>query len=89
LRNVTARRQLTDEVAQRALVLVAACFGAQRGDGVLGGLLPVGEELLRRRIQEGETRGVGRSASGSRGREAKLGVRTASDAVARALRESL
>ena len=44
---LAARRQLADEVAQRAVVRVAARFGAQRGDGVLRGLLPVGEELLR------------------------------------------
>ena len=57
---LAAGRQLADQVGERAVVRVAARFGAQGGDQVLGGLLPVGEELLRRGIEEGEARGVGR-----------------------------
>ena len=57
---LAARGQLADEVADGSVVRVASGFGAQRGDQVLGGFLPVGEELLCRGVQEGEARGVGR-----------------------------
>src|SRR3954453_10659594 len=55
-----ARRQLADEVRQRAVVGVAAGLVAQVGDEVLGGLLPVDEELLGGGVEEGEARAVGR-----------------------------
>jgi hypothetical protein len=51
--------QLPDQVP---VVGVAAGFGAQQGDGVVGGLVVVAEELSRVRVEEDEPGGVGRSS---------------------------
>ena len=42
---LAAGGELADEVGQVAVVGVAAGFGAQDGDGVVGGLVPVAQEL--------------------------------------------
>jgi hypothetical protein len=54
--------QLPDQVGQVAVVGVAAGFGPQQGDGVVGGLVVVAEELGRLRVEENEPGGVGRSS---------------------------
>ena len=57
---VAARRQLADEVLEVAVIGVAAGLRAQRRDQLRGQPLPVGVEVARRRVQEGEARAVGR-----------------------------
>ena len=52
--------QLPDEVRQAAVIGVAAGLGAQVRDEVARGALPVGVEVVRRRVQEGEAGAVGR-----------------------------
>jgi hypothetical protein len=42
---VAAGRQLTDQIGEAPVVGVAAGLGAQDGDGVVGGLVPVAEEF--------------------------------------------
>jgi hypothetical protein len=54
--------QLPDQVREVPVVGVAAGFGAQQGDGVVGGLVVVAEELGRVRVEEDEPGGVGRSS---------------------------
>jgi hypothetical protein len=54
--------QLPDQVREVPVVRVAAGFGAQQGDGVVGGLVVVAEELGRVRVEEDEPGGVGRSS---------------------------
>jgi hypothetical protein len=54
--------QLPDQVREVPVVGVAAGFGAQQGDGVVGGLVVVAEELSRVRVEEDEPGGVGRSS---------------------------
>ena len=44
-----------------AVVGVAAGLGAQQGDGVVGDLVPVAEELGRVRVEEDEPGVVGRA----------------------------
>src|SRR3954463_4147821 len=56
---VAARRELADEVLKVAVVGVAAGLWAQRRHEVRGQPLPVGVEVARRRVQEGEPRAVG------------------------------
>jgi hypothetical protein len=50
--------QLPDQVREVPVVGVAAGFGAQQGDGVVGGLVVVAEELSRVRVEEDEPGGV-------------------------------
>ncbi|GAA3840804.1 hypothetical protein GCM10022206_93930 [Streptomyces chiangmaiensis] len=51
---VAAGGQLTDEVVQVFVVGVAAGFGAQDGDGYVGGLVPVGVEAVGGGVEEVE-----------------------------------
>ena len=51
---VAAGGELADEVGQTSVVGVAAGFGAQDGDGVVGDGVPVDEELRRPRVEEQE-----------------------------------
>ncbi len=58
---VAAGGQLSDDVSQVSVVGVAARFGAQQGDGVVGGLVVVAEELGGAGVEEDEPGGVGRA----------------------------
>ena len=51
---VTAGGQLADQVGELAVVGVAAGFGAQQGDGVVGHDLPVAEQRRGARVEEHE-----------------------------------
>jgi hypothetical protein len=51
---VAAGGQLSDEVRGLAVVGVATGFGAQKGDGVVGGLVPVAEEVRCLWVEEDE-----------------------------------
>jgi hypothetical protein len=51
---VAAGGELADEVGQTSVVGVAAGFGAQDGDGVVGDGVPVDEELRRAWVEEQE-----------------------------------
>jgi hypothetical protein len=51
---LAAGGELADQVAQVAVVGVAACFGAQQRDGGSGDLVPVGVEVPRDRGEEAE-----------------------------------
>jgi hypothetical protein len=51
---VAAGGQLTDQVGEAPVVGVAAGLGAQDGDRVVGGLVPVAEELGGVRVEEDE-----------------------------------
>ena len=57
---VAAGGQLADEVRELRVVRVAAGLGAQVRDEVRGGALPVGVEVLRGGVEEGEAGAVGR-----------------------------
>ena len=60
---VAAGGQLADQVGQVLVVGVAAGFGAQHGDGVVGGAFPVAPERAGVRVEEvepGEVRPAGR-----------------------------
>ncbi len=51
---VAAGGQLTDQIGKAPVVWVAAGLGAQQGDGVVGDLVPVAEELGGVRVEEDE-----------------------------------
>ena len=59
---LAAGGELTDQVRELPVVGVAAGLGAQDGDGVVGDLVPVAEELVRVRVEEDEPGVVGRPA---------------------------
>ena len=79
---VAAGGQLADELGQDPVVGVAARLGAQQRHAVPGGLVPVGVEVGRPRIEKGEP-GVVRRLSGDRVRSG-LVVQVAYRARARA-----
>ena len=56
--------ELADEVGQVAVVGVAAGFGAQDGDGLVGGLVPVAQELRGTWVEEGVAGAVGLLVAG-------------------------
>jgi hypothetical protein len=58
---LAAGGELPGQVREVTVVGVAAGFGAQQGDGVVGGLVVVAEELGGVRVEEDEPGGVGRS----------------------------
>ena len=57
---LAAGGELADEVGEVAVVRVAAGFGAQDRDGVVGGAVPVDEEAFGARVEEDEAGVVGR-----------------------------
>jgi hypothetical protein len=57
---LAARRELPDQVLQVAVVRVVTGLRAQGGDELGGQAVPVGVEVGRRRIEEGEPGAVGR-----------------------------
>ena len=61
--------ELADQVGQVAVVGVAAGFGAQDGDGVVGDFVPVAEELVAR---GGRGRRTGRCWAARRGRRRRV-----------------
>ena len=56
---IAAGRQLTDQIGEAPVVWVASGLGAQDGDRVVGGLVPVAEELGGVRVEEDESGVVG------------------------------
>ena len=69
--------ELADEVGEVAVVWVAAGFGAQHRDGVVGDAVPLDEEAGRARVEEDEAGVVGRLA----GREVHLGVQRVAELI--------
>src|ERR671911_2199107 len=59
-RKSSLRVELPDQVGDSPVVWIAAGLGAQQGDGVVRDSVPVAEELVRLRVEEGEPGGVGR-----------------------------
>jgi hypothetical protein len=51
--------KLSDQFPQCLVVRVAACLGAQQGGGDGDGLVPVGDEVLRARVEEEGAGAVG------------------------------
>jgi hypothetical protein len=56
---VTAGRELADEVVEISVMGVPACFGAEHGDGDVGGAAPVGVEAVSGGVEEREPGEVG------------------------------
>ena len=80
--SLAAGGELADEVGQVAVVGVAAGFGAQDGDGVVGCLVPVAEELRGAGVEEGVPGAVGvLVAHGEERREQGLAERVAAQVV--------
>src|SRR4029453_6407425 len=63
-KGVAAGGQFADEVGQSLVVGVAAGFQAKRGNGVVGGALPVDPEVAGAGIEEGEPGVVDRAGGG-------------------------